>query len=164
MKVKDKRITTIIFLALLILSFLSYLAFSKINNKVNNKINNEIDNEISTVRINDAMIYVEVADHTQERIRGLMFRTSLDENSGMLFVFDKEQQLSFWMKNTLIPLDIIFIGNDLKIVDLKENFQPCMPDADCEVYTSLAKYALEVNAGFVRENGIKIGDKIGIIK
>ena len=86
----------------------------------------------------------------------------MEWNNGMLFAYEHDINLSFWMKNTYIPLDMIFIGKDLRIVDIKENVQPCplQQDNSCPSYPSKqsAKYVLEVNAGFVQQNGIKVGD------
>lgn len=107
-------------------------------------------------------VSAEIADNLEEQRVGLMYRTSLEENHGMLFVFSDEQQRIFWMKNTKIPLDIIFIDENGTVVDIKENFQPCVADP-CERYTSEpAQYALEVNAGFVEENGVVVGDGVEI--
>ena len=104
-------------------------------------------------------IKVEIADDDLERQQGLMFRSFLEENGGMLFIFDDEKKHDFWMKNTLIPLDMIFINENKKIVDIKYA-QPCEKDP-CELYEPLesAKYVLEVNGNFTIENSIKIGDK-----
>ena len=90
-----------------------------------------------------------------------MFRSHLNESSGMLFVFPDEQKRRFWMKNTLMPLDIIFISSNFTIVDIKQNFAPCQTDP-CETYTSKepAQYVLEVNAGFVDRNNVSIGNHI----
>ena len=106
------------------------------------------------------MINAEIADDSDERKNGLMFREKLEENSGMLFIFENEESQTFWMKNTLISLDIIFIGSDLEIVDIK-NAEPCRKDP-CKLYASPgpAKYVLEVNAGFAARNKLKVGDKI----
>lgn len=114
-----------------------------------------IDNGKNLIKVN-----VEIADDNNERINGLMFRKNLDKNSGMLFIFDDETYQTFWMKNTLIPLDIIFIGKDLKIVDIKYA-TPCKEDP-CKLYKSPgpAKYVLEVNGNFTIENNVKIDDKI----
>lgn len=108
-------------------------------------------------------IYVEIANNLEEQSRGLMFRKNLQWNNGMLFVYNEERNLTFWMKNTLIPLDMIFIDKDLTIVDIKQNVQPCLEE-NCPVYPSNkpAKYVLEVNAGFVEENKIRIGDKLSL--
>lgn len=110
--------------------------------------------------VGDVPVSVEIADNLEEQTVGLMYRTSLDENHGMLFVFENEEQKIFWMKNTKIPLDIIFIDADGVIVDMKENFQPCTVE-ECEKYYSKpAQYALEVNAGFMEEKGIRVGDGV----
>ena len=105
-------------------------------------------------------ITVEIADSIDEQAIGLMYRTELAADSGMLFIFSEEKQRVFWMKNTKIPLDIIFVDSTGTIVDIKENFEPCVV-ADCEKYYSKpALYALEVNAGFVAEKGIVVGDSL----
>lgn len=106
-------------------------------------------------------IYIKIADDPTEQSKGLMYRNNLESNSGMLFVFDKDEIRSFWMKNTLIPLDMLFIDRDFKIVDIIENAQPCKTNT-CPSYISKqpAKYVLEVNAGFVKENKIDVGDII----
>ncbi len=114
-----------------------------------------IDNGKNLIKVN-----AEIADDNNERMKGLMFREKLNENGGMLFIFDEERQLSFWMKNTLMPLDMIFIGGNSEIVDIKHAV-PCRQDP-CETYDSAkpAKYVLEVNAGFATKNNIQVGDKI----
>jgi len=111
------------------------------------------------------LVYVEIADEPHERNQGLMFRDSLKLDRGMLFVFDDERMLSFWMKNTLIPLDMLFVDADFRIVDIKENVPPCKEDP-CPNYPSKkpAKYVLEVNAGFVMKNDIKIDDTVSFQK
>lgn len=116
---------------------------------------------ISSVNINDNMIIVEIADDNEERIQGLMFRDELDYNSGMLFVFNNEKIRSFWMKNTYIPLDMIFISSNKTIVDIHENTEPCKT-VGCKSYISNkpARYVLEVNSGYVSEKGFKVGDEV----
>jgi uncharacterized membrane protein (UPF0127 family) len=107
------------------------------------------------------IINAEIADTDEKRERGLMFRKSLGKNDGMLFVFDDEKHVTFWMKDTLIPLDIIFISSNGTINEIKENVQPCLAEP-CELYSSLypVKYVLEVNANFTRSNGIEVGDRV----
>lgn len=97
---------------------------------------------------------VEVADDASERARGLMFREHLAEDAGMLFVFAEEQPLAFWMKNTFIPLDILYIAANGSIVSWT-TMTPCEVEP-CKSYPSLAlaKYALEVPAGVVEKQGI----------
>lgn len=108
-----------------------------------------------------ARVFVEVPDDLEEFARGLMFRTHLPWNAGMLFAFDEEEPRRFWMKNTLIPLDMIFVDSSSKIIDIKENVPPCKQE-ECPTYPSKepAQYVLEVNAGFVQEKGVKIGDRL----
>jgi uncharacterized protein len=76
---------------------------------------------------NNAKFIVEIADTPEGQSYGLMYRTELEENRGMLFIFDQERQLSFWMKNTFIPLDIIFIDSDGTINTIHENTKPKIP-------------------------------------
>ena len=104
---------------------------------------------------------VKVLDNDEERTKGLMYVNNLTENSGMLFIFPNEDEYSFWMKDTLIPLDIVWIDNDFKVVSIKENAIPCNENP-CEVYApnSNAKYVLEINSELVKKYGIKVGDKV----
>ena len=120
-------------------------------------VNNNGNNNSSSI----ARIFVEVPDDLEEHMRGLMFRQYLPWNAGMLFAFNNEEPRTFWMKNTLIPLDMIFIGDNSEIVDVIENVPPCEQDP-CPSYPSKepAQYVLEVNAGFVQQNGIQVGDRL----
>jgi YVTN family beta-propeller protein len=120
--------------------------------------NNNTNNNNSSVI---GRIFVEVPDDREEFARGLMFRNHLPWNAGMLFAFDDEEIRRFWMKNTLIPLDMIFVDSSSKIIDIKENVPPCKQE-ECPTYPSKepAQYVLEVNAGFVQEKGVKIGDRL----
>src|ERR671919_1053712 len=112
-----------------------------------------------------AHVFVEVPDDREEFARGLMFRSHLRWNAGMLFAFYEEEPRRFWMKNTLIPLDMIFVDSSSKIIDIKENVPPCKQE-ECPTYPSRepAQYVLEVNAGFVQEKGVKIGDRLSDIE
>jgi uncharacterized membrane protein (UPF0127 family) len=127
-------------------------------------LSSENRDDNSTITPEVIPVYIEIADDPQEQIRGLMFRKSLESNSGMLFVYEDTANQSFWMKNTLIPLDMIFIDNNLRIVDIKQNVRPCLHENPCPSYTSIkpAKYVLEVNAGFVQQNNINVGDRLEI--
>src|SRR3989344_2633626 len=111
----------------------------------------------SFVIINDEKINVEIADSDEERANGLMFRDKLD--SGMLFVFEKPGIYPFWMKDTLIPLDIIWI-RDNKVVFIQENAQPC--NGSCTSYNIgvESSHVLELNAGEVKRLEIEIGGGI----
>jgi hypothetical protein len=104
---------------------------------------------------------IEVVQTETERERGLMYRTKLDENSGMLFVFQQPDIKTFWMKNTLIPLDMIFIADDNKIIHIEKNVPPCKNDP-CQVYSSgkPVLYVLEVNGGFADRHTITEGNTV----
>jgi hypothetical protein len=104
---------------------------------------------------------VELAKTDAEREKGLMNRTELDKNKGMLFIFDKEGIYPFWMKNTLIPLDMIWIDGSGKVVFIAQNVQPCKTlICPVTVPSASAKYVLEINAGISKEFGIKTGDEV----
>jgi YVTN family beta-propeller protein len=108
-------------------------------------------------------VYVDIADDPSEHARGLMFKKNLEWNNGMLFVFGDEKTRSFWMKNTLIPLDMLFIDSNLTIIDIKENAQPCIEaNGSCPSYVSRqpAKFVLEVNAGFAQNKTVSVGDRL----
>jgi len=104
---------------------------------------------------------VEIAKTGEERRIGLMNRKHLDLDRGMLFLFENEGVYGFWMKNTLIPLDIIWIGENKEVVFIKENAMPCNLE-NCETFypAQKASYVLEINGGLAEKYGIKIGDKV----
>ncbi len=118
----------------------------------------------SLVRINDISIPVELATSTEAVTKGLSGRPALDENEGMLFVFDLPYRYRFWMPDMNFPLDIIWLENG-QIADITENatedfdplapvfYQPNVP----------VRYVLEVNAGFVQKHNLKIGDQATLI-
>ncbi|MCD6550197.1 DUF192 domain-containing protein [bacterium] len=111
----------------------------------------------------DHCFSVDLAVTPEERLKGLAYKNKLNIEEGMFFVFDREDIYSFWMKNTLIPLDIIWINSDQKIVYIKENAPPCLKD-NCSLITpdQKAKYVLEISAGIVKKLGLKVGDKATI--
>jgi uncharacterized membrane protein (UPF0127 family) len=101
---------------------------------------------------------VEVVDTPEGRQRGLMNRASIADNAGMLFLFPREQQLSFWMKNTLIPLDIIFIRADYSVLGIVENAEP-MTEQNRFVSGS-SQFVLEVVGGWATRHGIISGSRV----
>ncbi len=113
--------------------------------------------EKKTLTVKDRTITVEIADTSEKRMTGLMYRKSLGKNEGMLFIFSGEEIHSFWMKNTLIPLSIAFIKEDGTIVHI-EDMEPQTEMSHSSKYP--VKYALEVNKGWFKENNITVGDKI----
>ncbi|MEK6860037.1 MAG: DUF192 domain-containing protein [Nanoarchaeota archaeon] len=116
--------------------------------------------KIKQVCFDKKCVSVEIADTDALREKGLMFRKYLNSDSGMLFIFEKEGIRYFWMKNTKIPLDIIWIDKNMNIIKI-DNAVPCLKEP-CEFYSSQNKvlYVLEVNSGFSNENDVKVGDKI----
>jgi uncharacterized membrane protein (UPF0127 family) len=120
-----------------------------------------------TVTIGGTTIQTSVADTNDTRTKGLSGTTLLAQNSGMLFVFDTKQVTPlFWMKDMLIPLDIIWIGNG-KVVKIDENVPtppPNTPDNKLKTYSTNVPidYVLEVNAGFSDRNNITVGDAVTI--
>ena len=104
---------------------------------------------------------VELAQTQQKQALGLMFRESMPQDHGMLFLFPVEAMRSFWMKNTKIPLDIFYFDADLKLVSVSENTPPCRSQR-CPGYPSTgpAKYVLELNAGKAAELGVQPGDQL----
>ncbi len=110
--------------------------------------------------INDTIkvIDIEIADDETEITQGLMWRRSMPDSVGMLFIFKEEKFLSFWMKDTYIPLDIIFINKSMEIVSIREN---TIPLSEMSITSEkAAQYVVEVNAGFCYNYKIDIGDKI----
>ncbi len=103
-------------------------------------------------------VRAEIADDLSEQARGLMYRTALAGDRGMLFVYDDERERSFWMRNTLIPLSIAYIDSEGRIVDIQD-MEPLDDDPPHYVSAEPAQYALEVNQGFFEERGIEVGDR-----
>ncbi|MGA9853100.1 MAG: DUF192 domain-containing protein [Gammaproteobacteria bacterium] len=106
---------------------------------------------------------VEIADTDASRERGLMFRTHMAADHGMLFVYSDAQPRYFWMKNTLIPLDILFFNAQRRLINVSADTPPCKADP-CSTYSSTAsaKYVLELNAGVAEKMDIKSGDDLHI--
>ena len=101
---------------------------------------------------------VEVAKTMEERRSGLMYRKKLLDNEGMLFIFPREKIIKLWMKNTYIPLDVIFISENKVIVDIKKNMEKL---SETIVKSKVkSRYALEFNAGLINKLDIEIGDKV----
>ena len=105
----------------------------------------------------DVMFKVELAKTPAEQAKGLMYRAELPDEHGMLFVFERDSPRTFWMKNTLIPLDMIFIDSELKVVEVKANVQPCREDPCPKYKSEPAMYVLEINGGLAEKKGIKAG-------
>ncbi len=107
----------------------------------------------------DVTFLVEVIRDMQELKKGLSGRESMHEDHGMLFVLNASQENAFWMKDMQFPLDIIFIGGNMQIIEILENLQPCK---QCPVYFPKGQpaFALEINAGLANKRGIALGDTL----
>jgi uncharacterized protein len=111
------------------------------------------------VELGGQRFQVEIADDDNERSRGLMFRDSMDTDRGMLFIHDGQMPLAYWMKNTKIPLDILYFDNERKLVSQQRDIPPCSLGNRCPPYPSEApaRYVLELNAGQAAKLGLKDG-------
>lgn len=135
--------------------------FSEDTSVINEQIKNN-DQETNTggflysLKINDVNLYIELADTPEKRERGLSGRKELKSDRGVLFVFDEPGNYSFWMKDMNFPIDIIWISEDLKIVDIARSVKPESYPKTFEPRKP-AKYVIEVNAGWSLKNGVQIG-------
>lgn len=116
-----------------------------------------------SVTLHGQRFSVELATNEAAREQGLMMRTSLAADRGMLFVFPDTAQRGFWMKNTLIPLDILYFDADRKLVSAQLDVPPCKADP-CPIYPSAgpARYVLELSAGTAKRVGVRDGDMLAI--
>jgi len=119
------------------------------------------DNFIKIYLPSGASVTAELAITDAERARGLMFRETLLPDQGMLFVFERESAVAFWMKNTLIPLDMLWLDHDRHIVHIERNVPPCKADP-CPSYAPPRPglYVLELSAGAADRFGLKAGDRL----
>jgi uncharacterized membrane protein (UPF0127 family) len=103
-------------------------------------------------------VTVEIARTDPERRQGLMHRTSLGADAGMLFIFDETGEHAFWMLNTLIPLDMIFLDDDGRVVGLIERAEP--RSTASRGVGAPSRYVLEVNGGWAAARGVRVGDRV----
>ena len=113
---------------------------------------------ISTRQRGDVAFQVEIADSPARRELGLQYRRDLASDRGMIFLFPDESRQSFWMKNTPIPLDMIFIGRDMKVVGIVAQTMPFSLDA--RSVDAPSQYVLEINGGLAERHGIQTGDRV----
>ncbi len=145
-------------LLFLVLACFTFEVYGQINNQAINFRKKEI-------QVGKSKLIVELAQTDSERALGLMHRKSMPAGYGMLFIFNEEKKLNFWMKNTFIPLSIGFFNKNKVLVDIQDMTPVRSADqTDIPSYESKApaQYALEVNRGWFKTNKIKLGDKIKI--
>lgn len=114
------------------------------------------------VELHGQRFTVELAQNDADRAKGLMFRDAMDEDKGMLFIHDREEPQAYWMKNTRMPLDILYFDNARRLVSQQRNVPPCALGDGCPPYPSAgpARYVLELNAGQAEKLGLKDGDEL----
>jgi len=108
---------------------------------------------------------MEIAADDDSRAHGYMFRETIDPNEGMLFIFDRSGTYPFWMKNCKIALDIIWLDDGLRVVDIAHDQKPCPTEGVCPSVGPLraARYVIEVAAGTAKREGLKSGDRMTIL-
>lgn len=118
----------------------------------------DVKGNLHKITMDSSAVWVEIADNEEMRAKGLMWRESMPQDQGMLFVFQNAEMQSFWMRNTYMPLDIAFIDANWKITDIHH----MKPIIDTIYYQSSVPvpYALEVNQGWFAKHGVRVGDTI----
>ena len=120
---------------------------------------------VVTVRAPQAALHLEVARTEAERETGLMGRAALAPHSGMLFVFDQDGPIAFWMKDTLVPLDMVFLASDGTVRTIYAGVAtvpPSLPDDAIPREAGFAKYVIELPAGEAERDGIGVGTRLGV--
>tara|TARA_R110002095_G_scaffold91585_2_gene79978 strand:+ start:1183 stop:1668 length:486 start_codon:yes stop_codon:yes gene_type:complete len=110
----------------------------------------------------DHTFILEVANTPEKREKGLMYRKSLKDHEGMLFLFDHPKRLCFWMKNSPIPLDILLLNKQGVIVKILKNMKPYSQERRC--FKNFAQRAIELKAGICHDKGIRVGDSLTFLK
>lgn len=156
---------TIQILALLVVIFAGML-LTKNTSLVERFLTGKTPVDTVQIEIDETLINAEIADDPAKRSKGLGGRESLASQSGMLFIFDRKDLFSFWMKNMKFPIDILWV-RDGEIVDIDEEVPPPTPgtnDKDLKIYqpNQAVNMVLEVNSGFAKHQNIKVGDKIKV--
>lgn len=173
-KQSRKNLWMQITVVVVLIAFVAYFILSNVlvnNESKNNDLEKAVGNRTaySFVKEGDlsftnpkgdsiAQIEIEIADDDQQRQTGLMFRNKMGEYQGMLFIFDSEAPQAFWMHNTVLQLDIIYVNSKMEIVHIAKNAKPY--DDKSLPSVKPAQYVVEVNAGYCDKIGIKEGDKI----
>lgn len=134
-------------------------AFQQDTNDINKSAIADKDTVTFQTPSKEIDLIVEIADTKAERTKGLMYREHMGENDGMLFIFEIEKPQTFWMKDTLISLDMIFINSEFEIVHIAKNTKP---NQIKELYSSQepARYVIETNAGWTDQYGILVGQVV----
>lgn len=114
------------------------------------------------LHIGEHLFFTELADTPEKMQTGMMYRNTMQENQAMLFIYPRPQAMTFWMKNTLIPLDMLFFNSSGVLQEIKSNIPPCQ-SADCPIYPAKRKdnqFVIELKGGQATALGIKVGDRL----
>ena len=150
---KRPIIVTIVAIAIVVLAIVALVFVTQWKGQPHTPVVDLVSGNGTLLRID-----VEIADTPGEREHGLMERTTLPQYAGMIFIFNDDEPRYFYMKNTLIPLDMIFIDSNLTIIDIHENATPLCEDIIAS--SGPCRYVLEVNGGLCASDGIDIGDRV----
>jgi uncharacterized protein len=160
-----KRARVILFLLFLSVMAFGYFHFSRksptTNDSENEKFVFQKQGELTFLSQDNRILSkldIEIANTEYTREKGLMARATMADNQGMLFIFDYSQVQSFWMKDTILPLDMVFVDENYRIVHIAYD---AVPFSETLISSEKpAQYVVEVNAGYCKKNHIGIGDKI----
>lgn len=167
---KRQSVLAYILLGVFLLGGLSYflVPFPTTRNKSESKSSNSAPASVNFTKEGEVTFWrdgkklrkidVEIAENQAERSKGLMYRPYIPDSVGMLFIFEQSAPQGFWMKNTSIPLDIIYVDENKKIVSIAKNTKPYSEESIPSLGN--AQYVVEVNAGFSERNNIITGDAI----
>jgi uncharacterized protein len=151
MKHKLKKKLSYVLIILLFLLSIAFLCITVIKSK-----------EKDRACFDETCFKIEMAQDPVIRTKGLMYREKLDLDRGMLFIFEQEDIYAFWMKNTYIHLDMIWIDKEFVVVDIYKNATPCRETCDPIIPSANATYVLEINSGLADKYNIKVGDRVKI--
>lgn len=132
------------------------------NYDLDSKPAQKVEQKISAIKIAGKTIKVELADTPEKIVQGLSGRVSIEEDGGMLFIFESSSKQAFWMKDMHFSIDMIWLAEDGRVAFIKHSATPesfptvFAPDKD-------AKYVLEVRAGFAKKNNLKVGDGVEFV-
>ena len=132
------------------------------NMTTNGTVSNSVDYKQIDVKVNGIALTADIAETSEQKSKGLGGRDTLPENEGMIFPFNKESDYSFWMKGMKIPIDIIWIDSNKRVVHVEHDLDPCEPKSPCPSYTPKedSLYVLETVAGFADKYNVTKGTQI----
>jgi uncharacterized membrane protein (UPF0127 family) len=166
MPTRTQVLIPIVIAAFIVGSYGLYVFF---NSEISDDKQQSVEFPQGTIKLDDEILVVKIADNDALRIRGLMFHDELPFDQGMLFVFDGSETRSMWMLNMQFPLDVIWFDENLRVTAIEKNIPPCITTIevvtcrDNGVSGDNAKYVLEVTAGFVDKFNITENSKLEII-